>query len=427
MKPFCFLHAADLHLDTPFAGIAEVAPALQQRLRDASLSAFDNLIRTAIERRVEFVVLAGDIYDGAERGTRAQVRFLNGLRELDKHGIQSFFIHGNHDPVGEGWSALRREDFPGSVVLFDQSDQVVSTPVQRNGEIIAVVHGISFRTRHETRNLSRLFPDQRAGGPWHVGLLHCNVGGVGEHGNYAPCTTEDLCSRGMDYWALGHIHKRQVVREAAPCIHYPGNLQARGFDECGAKGATLVRVHGPSQVELEFVAADEIRFSRIEADVAGCESLDQVFGKCEEAIATELSGNDGRFVLIRLQIAGQASVHATLQQAAASDDDGLLTALRDRLPADRVWLDSVRLGTLPIVDRDQLASATGFESALVKQSNEWLASEEKLAEFLKRVQQPLRTGNRFREFLDELPACDKRRLLEAEGRLLSLLQAEDQP
>jgi hypothetical protein len=92
-----------------------------------------------------------------------------------------------------------------------------------------------------------------------------------------------------------------------------------------------------------------------------------------------------------------------------------------------VWLDSVRLGTLPIVDRDQLASATGFESALVKQSNEWLDSEEKLAEFLKRVQQPLRTGNRFREFLDELPACDKRRLLEAEGRLLSLLQAEDQP
>src|SRR5262249_45763005 len=117
IKSFSFIHAADLHLDTPFQGIGKINPALQQKLRDASLATFDNLIRAAISRKVDFVVLAGDIYDGAERGVRAQARFLSGLKELDRNGIPCFFIHGNHDPVEEGWSALRREDFPNSVIL----------------------------------------------------------------------------------------------------------------------------------------------------------------------------------------------------------------------------------------------------------------------------------------------------------------------
>ena len=103
---FCFVHAADLHLDTPFRGIGQVNARLGERLRDASLDAFDDLVQLTIDRRAEFLLLAGDVYDGADRGVRAQLRFLRGMKKLAFEGIPVFVVHGNHDPL-DGWSAIR--------------------------------------------------------------------------------------------------------------------------------------------------------------------------------------------------------------------------------------------------------------------------------------------------------------------------------
>src|SRR4051812_18096121 len=107
MTHFQFLHAADLHLDTPFSGVHRVDARLAATLRDATTQAFENLVAAALERSVAFVVIAGDVYDGAERGVRAQLAFRDGLDRLARAGIQSFVVHGNHDPVEEGWSAVR--------------------------------------------------------------------------------------------------------------------------------------------------------------------------------------------------------------------------------------------------------------------------------------------------------------------------------
>ena len=102
---FRFLHAADLHLDTPFTGMRRVDASLVATLRDATTRAFDNLVNAALEHSVAFVVIAGDIYDGPERGVRAQLAFRNGLDRLAQAGIRSFVVHGNHDPLEDGWSA----------------------------------------------------------------------------------------------------------------------------------------------------------------------------------------------------------------------------------------------------------------------------------------------------------------------------------
>ncbi|MEX1265086.1 MAG: DNA repair exonuclease [Actinomycetota bacterium] len=131
---FCFIHAADLHLDTPFQGIGQVTPWVADALRDASLEAFDALVELALNRNAAFVVFAGDIYDGAERGVRAQLRFKRGLERLSDAGIWSFVVHGNHDPIATGWSVIR-SDWPELVKIFG-SEIVDAVTVEKDGEPI---------------------------------------------------------------------------------------------------------------------------------------------------------------------------------------------------------------------------------------------------------------------------------------------------
>lgn len=425
MEPFSFIHASDLHLDTPFTGVGKVNAELQQGLRDASLTAFDNLVRAAVSHRVDFVVLGGDIYDGAERGVRAQSRFIEGVHKLGQHGIECFFIHGNHDPVGEGWSALRPEDFPESAVLFDQCDEVRAVPVVRNGETIAVVHGISFRSRSEVRNLSLLFPQERKAGPFHIGLLHCNVGGQIGHDNYAPCTLEDLCSRAIDYWALGHIHERIVLRSANPFVMYPGNLQARRFDEPGPKGATLVHVNTSRQIETEMLELDEVRFAKLSVEVSGRSSLEEVLAECTTVAMQSAEEVRPRLLLARLILDGQTTAHHDLLKAHMQDE--LVPALRDRLDENNIWIDQVAIKTIPFVDRVEVGRSGGFEAAVVQIADMLLASDANSIGLQDKVRAPLLNGTQFDGFLSEVEPINAREAIhQAEARLLGLLEIEEE-
>ena len=143
---FRFLHAADLHLDTPFTGMRRVDASLVATLRDATTRAFDNLVKAALEHSVAFVVIAGDIYDGPERGVRAQLAFRNGLDRLAQAGIPSFVVHGNHDPVEGGWSAVRK--WPAGVTVFGP-ESVATVPVERDGQTLALIHGIQLRAARD--------------------------------------------------------------------------------------------------------------------------------------------------------------------------------------------------------------------------------------------------------------------------------------
>ena len=202
MKGFRFLHAADLHLDSPFKGLSEPPPAIARVIRDAALSALDRLVQTALEEQVDFVLIAGDVYDLRDRSLRAELRFLQAVERLQEAGIGVYVVHGNHDPLDGRRAALK---WPDNVYFFaaDQVESIIAH--SRDGHPVARIHGISYPTASVTRPLAPLF--QAVDEPlYQIGLLHCNVDANRAHANYAPCSLEDLLRTRMDYWALGHVH-----------------------------------------------------------------------------------------------------------------------------------------------------------------------------------------------------------------------------
>lgn len=389
----CFVHAADLHLDTPFEGIGEVAPHLAELLRDASLQAFDRLVQLALDRRAAFVVLAGDVYDGPERGVRAQLRFLRGLETLAEAGIPTFVAHGNHDPVEAGWSAISR--WPEPVTVFP-TDEVASVPVVAGGEQLAVVHGISFPERAVTENLAHRFP--KAGGQGlQVGVLHCSVGDQPEHAAYSPCTLGDLQAAGMEYWALGHVHRRAILRRA-PWVVYPGNTQGRSPkpSEQGAKGALVVGFEpgsGRAAVEEpEFVALDAVRFAETAVAIDELDDLAGLRSALARAGAAAREQAEGRALILRARLTGRGPVHAALRRGGGLDE--LVRDLRDEAEGldPPLWWDRLRDETRPAHDRaalrgrgDFIAEILASADALRDQPDELAALVPELGELAERL------------------------------------------
>lgn len=349
MTRFRFVHAADLHLDTPFERVGRFGGEVGAFLRDASLLAFDNLIDFTLEREAAFLLLAGDIYDGAERGLRAQYRFLDGLQRLAEAGVATFICHGNHDPVEEGWSAIA--DWPEGITVFP-SGQPETAEVRRDGHLLATVSGISYARREVEDNLARLYA-RPADSPYAVGLLHCNVGGNAEHAAYSPCTLDDLAAGGMDYWALGHIHARQVLQAKNPVVAYSGNLQGRSFkpSERGEKGALLVEVDGGGKSEISFHALDVARFDGLDVDIAGATDLMALRERIIEAANQAHAGAEGRRLLLRCRLVGRGALHQDINRAEALDE--LLAAAREGL-SNTVLLERIESASLPALDLEQI-------------------------------------------------------------------------
>ncbi|MFH1999983.1 MAG: DNA repair exonuclease, partial [Planctomycetota bacterium] len=241
---FCFIHAADLHLDVSATGISALPENLFEQVRDASLNAFDALVRLTLDKEAAFLLIGGDVYEGLNRGVRGQLRFLQGIERLSAHGVPVFMVRGDADAekqTDHDWPAINQ--WPTNLTFFD-SKSVVPVPVERNGERLATVYGVSFACREEKRNLALHFKKKEETSGLHVALLHCNL----DHNNIAPgpcasCTLEQLEISGMDYWALGHCHRHKTVVSKGTRAVYSGTLQGRGFlvEEEGPKGAVVVQ------------------------------------------------------------------------------------------------------------------------------------------------------------------------------------------
>ena len=364
-RPFCFIHAADLHLDTPFEGIAGPAPRVAEALKEASLQAWDALVQLTLDEQAAFLLLAGDIYDGEERGVRAQLRFVQGLRKLSEARVPVFIVHGNHDPLHgrRGWSAVR--EWPEGVTVFE-AGEVGSVAVTADGTTLAVVHGTSYAQRDTAENLARSF--RRTGDTkLQIGLLHANVGGQKGHAAYAPCTLTDLEETGLDYWALGHVHKQTVLRERAPWVVYPGDTQGRSPKpaETGEKGALVVRCDGDKVRRTESRALDSVRFVTCQvrvdeaADVAGVRDL------IAQALDEARERHAQRGLLARVTLTGRTPLSAVLKRQGAVDE--LAQSLRDDLDgADPfVWLEALRDHTGAALDRQAILEAGDFRAELV--------------------------------------------------------------
>jgi len=340
-----FVHTGDLHLDSPFLGIGQAVPErVASALRDATLRSWDRIVGLAVDAHVDAVLVAGDVFEGANRTLRAQVAFRDGLAQLARERIPSFVVTGNHDPLS-GWEPA--VTWPDLAHRFGAAE-VTSQPILRDGLELARVHGISYGVRDVTRNLAASF--RRDGDEsFAIGLLHANVGGQEGHANYAPCSLSDLAASGMDYWALGHIHRHGVLRAADPAVVYCGNPQGRDPGEADPRGCYLIDVDDRGRITAEFRPMDVIRWQRLNVPIEGIaseETLIQVVGNAIEAAADAA----GRSIVALVTLTGRGPMHASLHRSGVLGDLHLLVRERFGVGEPFAWLESIRDETRPSID-----------------------------------------------------------------------------
>jgi DNA repair exonuclease SbcCD nuclease subunit len=343
---FKFLHAADIHLDSSLRGLERYEGAPVEEIRGATRRAFDNLIELAIDEEVAFVLLVGDLYDGDWKDYNTGLYLVERMGRLQEAGIRVFMVAGNHDAVSQITKHLR---LPDNVTLFSTKtpEQVILDDLN-----VAIV-GQGFATRAVTDDLSQAYPQ---GDPQllNIGLLHTCLDGKPGHELYAPCTVEGLHSKGYQYWALGHVHKREEVSQD-PWIVFPGNIQGRHIREVGAKGCTLVTVESGEIVEVEHRDLDVMRWSLCELEVSTSETVDDIYEQVRDGLESVLDAAERRPIAVRLVLQGACSAHSALH----ADRERWIQeyrALATGLGGVGIWLEKVSIKTRPSVSADEVVA-----------------------------------------------------------------------
>ncbi|QGY03849.1 DNA repair exonuclease [Methylobacterium mesophilicum SR1.6/6] len=334
MTGFSFIHAADLHLGSPLAGLAARDAELARRLASAGRQAFEDLVSRAIERAVAFVVVAGDVYDGDWADTTIGLFFARQVARLDRAGIPTILVRGNHDAESVITRALT---LPPSVHVFPSN----RAGTLRLDDLRVALHGRSFQGRAVEENLSLTYP-AAVPGWFNLGILHTSCTGHAAHETYAPCSIADLAARGYDYWALGHIHEyAELSRD--PWIVFPGNLQGRSVRECGEKGAVVVDVADGRVTGVTRLALDRARFEQVTVDLAGAADIRAVLEAAEVALRPLSALAATRLILVRVLLTGVTPAHDAL----SADRDAVtaeIQAAAHRMHED-IWLERLKIET----------------------------------------------------------------------------------
>lgn len=413
MPDFRFIHAADVHLDSPFKGIGGRAPeSVFRRLRDSTFTAFDRLVQLCIDECVDFLCIAGDVFDLADRSLRAQTHFQKRMRELDQHGIRVYVIHGNHDPADGGKAPLM---WPDNVHFFS-SEEVEAVPFVKQGREVARLYGRSYPTAKFTK---RIVDDYRreADAPFSIGLLHTNIDGDPSHDNYAPCTKKDLLEKGYDYWALGHIHQSRILHEREPSIVYAGNTQGRSVRELGPKGCYLVDVKDGVVQRLTFYETADVRWHLIELDLTGEDDIQYVLDQVQEALQQTAEMAPHQAAVVRINLTGVTRVHQQLKPV-----DHFLELLEPYLEEflqteNWVFVESVRVHTQPYISRETLLEAQGFLSDYLHLVEEIKTSPEQLVTVQEEVLSAVYGHREGRKYLERLTEEELQELLDEVGDL----------
>jgi DNA repair protein SbcD/Mre11 len=369
MSGFRFLHAADIHLDSPLRGLRARSEEAAGQFAQASRKAFSNLIDAAIAHETAFVIIAGDLYDGDWKDYATGQFFVREAARLVRAGIRLFVVRGNHDAASE---ISRTLPLPDGVHQFS-TRKVDSVALD---DLSVVLHGRSFAQRHVADNMAGDFPAARPG--WcNIGILHTSLTGRDGHDVYAPCSLDDLLRVGYQYWALGHIHAREIVH-ADPPVVFPGNLQGRHARETGPKGATLVTVENNTVTKLEALELDAARWETPVVDIAGVSDEPGLHEAVRAAVAPLVGRCEGRPLALRLRLAGATGLHARLlaERERFTED---LQAVASTL-SDQVWVEKLATDTrapaaapalgLPLADLDEAfataAAAPEFRTELAE-------------------------------------------------------------
>ncbi len=429
MAEFKFIHAADLHIDSPLRGLETYAGAPVERLRGATREALENLVALAIEQQVAFVIIAGDLFDRQWQDMNTGLRTAEQFRRLLREKIPVYLIRGNHDAASKVRQAV---SWPDNVHEFS-----VRKPQSFElKELGVALHGQGFAHRECLDDLAASYPDPVAE-MFNIGVLHTSLTGSAQHDPYAPTSLDTLLQHGYDYWALGHIHQRSdPPLHVNPHIVYAGNTQGRHIHESGAKGCLLVTVSDGTVTELEFHETDTVRWQAAEVKLDANDDLPELLAavrqeltRCQEVERSQSNASEEPLLLaIRLTISGTCRAHRGLSSPLEREET--LAEIRNSAnELDDLWIEKVVLQTRPPIDLDQLAASPDLMGELLRMIDAIATEDDRVADLagelgglpaklgteLEGLDVDLHDADQLRHWLERAKGLLVDRLLEVEG------------
>ncbi|GIN84112.1 putative metallophosphoesterase YhaO [Heyndrickxia sporothermodurans] len=295
MSSIQFIHTADLHLDSPFVGLNYLPKTIFKRIQESTFTSLIKLIDAAISMKVDFVLICGDLYDGEDRSIKAQARLRKQMERLQEAGIEVFMLHGNHDHLSGNWTTI---EMPSNVHIFSPKVEMKSF-ISKHGDKVHI-YGFSYPERHVMEK--KINEYQRIeGADYHIGMLHGHCeGNSAVHQPYAPFSIQDLLGKHMDYWALGHIHKQQVLHNDDPYIVYPGNIQGRHRKEDGTKGCFAVTLTD-QKTFLKPIETADIIWKDAKLNAKSVKSFSDLYLLCKKKIESLRLTAQGVFLNLAIE------------------------------------------------------------------------------------------------------------------------------
>jgi len=360
MGDLTFMHAADVHLGRPFSGLSRSSEDLGKLFRDAAYRAWDRIVNAAVDRKVDFVTLGGDVFDGPNPPIRARMAFKDGIDLLYQADIPVFLVLGNHDPLSDFPDTLR--SLPG-LHLFGPVPEGIECSCPEFDRAVTI-YGVSFERISVKENLVRKFQrdprDEIA-----VGLVHANVAGIPGHDDYAPCSMDDLRAGGMDVWLLGHVHANSVLSDDPPVI-YAGTSQGSHINESGPRGCYLVTVNAKGEADAEFISTAPVRWQKVDVDITGLSGEEEILDAVEDACGGLHSEDEFlEAFVVRINLRGGRAGDIGWSENGVIEVAELLTERLSRLPVP-VFPESLRDFTRSVIDLDSLMKEEGFLAEFLK-------------------------------------------------------------
>ncbi|MFC5713574.1 exonuclease SbcCD subunit D [Thalassorhabdus alkalitolerans] len=304
MKELKFIHAADLHIGSPISAQIHGSDYIKDIIRECIHQSITRMVRDAIDRKVDFVILAGDLFDDENRSVKGQLWLREEFLKLKEADIKVYIVFGNHDPLDSRFAPVT---WPDNVYVFPTASTAMT--VEKDKFPVANLYGCSYPKKAVTENLAASYKKQDE--PcFHIGILHGQERSLDSHAPYAPFTVKELSEKGMDYWALGHIHTRQSLH---PSIHYPGNIQGRNKKETGEKGYLYVELKESQDPVVTFCSSAPVQFVNITLSVTDCKSVDELINKFWEKMKMNVL-EEVKVYLVSLCLTGTGALSSHLSE-----------------------------------------------------------------------------------------------------------------